>query len=118
MTNNNIVPNVFKSWLLSNPLILDTETTGLGSDAEIVEISMVDAQGKIVMDTLVKPSKPIPADATRIHGITNEMVANSPTWPELYDEFAQLVKDRMVIIYNADYDVRIIDQTCKAYSLE
>jgi DNA polymerase-3 subunit epsilon len=34
-----------------NPLILDTETTGLGRDAEICEIAVIDARGRILVDT-------------------------------------------------------------------
>ena len=55
------------AWLL-NCAILDTETTGLYDDAEIVEISIIDENGGVLLDTLVKPLKPIPAEATAIHG--------------------------------------------------
>ena len=68
-------------WLRDNCLILDAETTGLGEDAEIVEITIIDTTGKPLINTLVKPSTPIPAEATAIHGITNEMVRHAPTWP-------------------------------------
>jgi len=43
-------------------VILDTETTGLGC-AEIVQIGIIDLDGKILLDSLVKPSIPIPYDA-------------------------------------------------------
>ncbi|HHQ4784521.1 TPA: hypothetical protein ACSPZU_004090, partial [Aeromonas veronii] len=49
------------NWLL-NCNILDTETTGLDDQAEIVEISIIDQLGKVVFDSLVKPQKPIPAE--------------------------------------------------------
>lgn len=58
---------------MSNYIILDTETTGLDNTAEIVEISVINDQGEVLLDTLIKPTKPIPGDATAIHGITNEM---------------------------------------------
>ena len=72
------------AWLL-NCAILDTETTGLYDDAEIVEISIIDENGGVLLDTLVKPLKPIPAEATAIHGITNEMVATAPTWVAIHE---------------------------------
>ncbi len=44
-------------------MILDTETTGL-YDAEIVELSIIDTAGNVLLDTLVRPTRPIPAEAT------------------------------------------------------
>ncbi|GAB3531831.1 exonuclease domain-containing protein [Photobacterium alginatilyticum] len=100
-----------KQWLDSNCLILDTETTGLYSEAEICEFSVIDAQGTVLLDTLVKPTRPIPADATAIHGITNEMVADAPSWFEIYQDVVTLLAGRCVVIYNAAYDTRLISQS-------
>lgn len=101
-------------WLKRNYLILDTETTGLGDDAEIIEISIIDCTGKILLDTLVKPLKAIPAAATAIHGITNEMVADAPTWRDIHYQFMVLTNDRTLLIYNALFDSRLIFQTVAA----
>ncbi|MDR9824386.1 3'-5' exonuclease, partial [Vibrio sp. FNV 38] len=80
-------------------LVFDSETTGLGSDAEIVELSLVGAiTGEVYLDTLVKPLSPIPEDATAIHGITNQNVESAPSWPEVHDQFCQLVDGRKVHI--------------------
>lgn len=100
-----------KRWLKNNYLILDTETTGLGDDAEIIEISIIDCTGKIFLDTLVKPLKSIPAAATAIHGITNDMVADAPTWRDIHYQFVALSNDRTLLIYNASFDSRLIFQT-------
>jgi DNA polymerase III alpha subunit (gram-positive type) len=56
---------------LDNWVILDTETTGL-YDAEIVEIAVVDPLGEALLNTLVKPTIPIPTEVIEIHGITDE----------------------------------------------
>ena len=72
-----------RDTLALGPLIVDTETTGLGDDAEIVEIAVVDSQGSIVFDSLVKPSRPIPREASDIHGITNAAVAGAPGFAQL-----------------------------------
>ncbi|HHH0199356.1 TPA: 3'-5' exonuclease [Yersinia enterocolitica] len=106
--------NRASKWLKRNYLILDTETTGLGDDAEIIEISIIDCTGKILLDTLVKPLKAIPAAATAIHGITNEMVADAPTWRDIHYQFMVLTNDRTLLIYNALFDSRLIFQTVAA----
>lgn len=98
-------------WLRNNALILDTETTGLGKDAEIVEICLIDCMGKVLLNTLVKPLNPIPAEATAIHGITNEMVASAPAWRDVYHLFRLIAHDKTLVIYNADFDVRLIAQS-------
>ncbi|TNI58895.1 DNA polymerase III subunit epsilon [Aeromonas dhakensis] len=104
------------SWLL-NCHILDTETTGLDSQAEIVEISIIDELGQVVLDTLVKPLKPIPADATAIHGITNNMVASAPSWAEIHDDVCRIVSSKPLVIYNADYDMCLMAQTATLFGL-
>ena len=65
-----------------NFCVLDTETTGL-KDAEICQIAIIDHTGEVLFNTLVKPVKPIPSDAVRVHGITNEQVQNAPSWAEV-----------------------------------
>ncbi|MFZ1871930.1 MAG: 3'-5' exonuclease [Chania sp.] len=104
-----------QQWLNSNCLILDTETTGLGDDAEIVEITIIDASGKVLLDTLIQPKTAIPAEATAIHGITNEMVAGAPRWIDIHKKFIRIITGRNVVIYNANYDLRLIYQTAKLW---
>ena len=81
-------------------LILDTETTGL-DDAEIVQIGIIDIDGNILLDSLVKPSISIPSEVSEIHKITDDMVVNSPTFPELYFRIKEILSNKQVIIYNA-----------------
>lgn len=107
----------FEHWLNNDCIILDTETTGLGNEDEIVEISMMTASGVVLLDTLIKPSRPIPEEATGIHSITNEMVADAPSWTDIHDEFTRLLKGRDVVIYNSDYDTKLILQSASKYSL-
>ena len=64
MATKDMTPKQQASEWLLNCHILDTETTGLDNQAEIVEISIIAQQGQVVLDTLVKPLRPIPADAT------------------------------------------------------
>lgn len=102
----------------SDWVILDTETTGLDDEAQIVQIGLLSPLGNVLLDTLVKPTAPIPAAATRIHGITNEMVASAPGFADIYPKLVELTKDKEVIVYNADYDFRMVRQSiASAYNL-
>jgi DNA polymerase III epsilon subunit-like protein len=93
------------------PVFLDTETTGLDNNAEIVEISIVDYDGSVLLDTLVKPRNRIPNDVMRVHGITNELVATAPGWIIVWPKVEAVLRDRLVGIYNAEYDVRMFKQS-------
>ena len=103
--------------LLNRPLFLDTETTGLDPRAEIVEIAVIDHDGGVLLDTLVKPTRPIPWDATRVHGISNEMVANAPTWGDIWPQVQSILTGRRVGIYNAEFDLRMIQQSHAAQKI-
>lgn len=102
-----------RAWMSEDFVILDTETTGLDETAEIVEISVIDRQGNALMDTLIKPYAAIPEQARAIHGISNDDVEVAPWWSEVADDFERIINGKRVIIYNAGYDTRIIDQTAR-----
>jgi DNA polymerase III epsilon subunit-like protein len=96
-------------------VVLDTETTGLGDDAEIVEISVIRNDGKVLINCLVKPTKPIPQDAINIHGITTEQAMGGREWSEVFAELEQIAKEYPFVIFNAEYDMRLINQTCELH---
>ena len=104
--------------IVSSPgiVFLDTETTGLGPDAEIVDIGVVAIDGTVYLDCLVKPAKPIPPGATAVHGITDEMVADAEPWKVVYGWLLESISGR-VIVYNRDYDLGVINQLCRALDL-
>jgi DNA polymerase-3 subunit epsilon len=87
---------------------LDTETTGLSPDRgdRVVDIAMVDDLGNTVIDTLVDPERPIPAEASGIHHITDEMVAGMPKMDALWPGIEAMTDGKRVIIYNAGFDTR------------
>ena len=116
-TNRREAMQLAQDLLAARPVYLDTETTGLGDSAEIVDICLLDHDGTVLIDTLVKPARQIPADATAIHGITNAMVIAAPTWPTVWPQVSAALADRAVAIYNADYDVRVMKQTNRLYRL-
>ena len=88
--------------LHSSAVILDVETTGL--DGRICEIAVIDTTGRVLLDTLVNPKIPVPAEAAGVHGITDADLATAPTWAELAGELERLLAGRTVIAYNAPFD--------------
>lgn len=100
----------------SDWVVLDTETTGL-DNAEVCQIAIVTPDGTPLVNTLVKPSVPIPNEVTAIHGITDEMVAPSPTFPEIHDRIQQAIADKQVIVFNAAFDRGILRYCCQLHGL-
>lgn len=93
-------------------LIVDTETTGLGEDAEVVQIGIIDAGGNVIMDQLIRPLGEIEPEATAVHGLDAAAVSDAPTWAGIYPRVAQVMNGRKVLAYNADFDARVINQSC------
>ncbi len=101
--------------LSQRPVYLDTETTGLDKNAEIVEISVLDTDGSVLFESLVRPSQPIPSVVSRIHHITDRMVATAPTWPVIWLTLRPHLVSRTIVIYNEDFDVRMMQQSHARY---
>ncbi|MFE9247156.1 exonuclease domain-containing protein [Nocardiopsis sp. NPDC006938] len=99
--------------------VVDVETTGLGADAAIVEIAVVETHsGDVLLDTLVSPDGvPIERGAQQVHGITEADLAGAPTWPEVWPRLREAVQGRVLVAYNADFDRRLLRQACRRYDL-
>jgi DNA polymerase-3 subunit epsilon len=96
-----------------NVVFLDTETTGLDGNAEIIEVAVVDGFGNVLVDSFIRPTRPIPFGASAVHRIFDHHVAGAPQWIEVYPSIAAAIQNRLVIVYNAEYDSRLMLQTCR-----
>ena len=99
------------------PIFIDTETTGFANNSEIVEISIVDHDGKALFDSLVKPIGVIPPDAFQVHGISTAMTAGALTWQEIWPKVDQILSGRIVGFYNEEFDVRMMQQSGQQYGM-
>jgi DNA polymerase III subunit epsilon len=99
---------------LTRPIcFFDLETTGIEvAKDRIVEISIfkVFPNGNKESKTwLVNPTIPIPAATTAVHGITNEKVANEPTFKELATQIHNMIKDSDLAGFNSDrFDIPLL----------
>lgn len=102
--------------LAARPVFLDAETTGLDHTAQIIDIAVIDHDGSVLLNTLIKPTIPIPQGATAIHGITDADVAYSPCFEVAIAMLSDiLTPDRHLVIYNAAYDLRVLRQSAPIY---
>lgn len=99
-----------------SPFFLDTETTDL--EGEICELCLIDIDGVVLFNSLIKPIAPITYDAFRVHGINTEMVEHCPTWADVGGAIKSLLYSRTIAIYNAAFDVARLMTTAKAHGQE
>jgi DNA polymerase-3 subunit epsilon len=88
----------------------DTETTGLRPHSEyLVEIAAVrfhiESGAKEYFQTLVNPGVPIPWQAVKVHGITDDMVAKAPKLEAVLPSFYQFIQGAVPIAHNAPFDL-------------
>jgi DNA polymerase-3 subunit epsilon len=96
-------------------VFLDTETTGLNAEQgdRIIEIGCIELVDRRrsgrQLHHYVNPQRPSHPDALRVHGISDEMLADKPLFAAVVDEVLAFVGDAEVIIHNAAFDVGFLD---------
>jgi DNA polymerase-3 subunit epsilon len=97
-------------------VILDTETTGLNKDRadEPVQIAVISSDGEVLLDTYVKSTIRSSEGAFGVHRISNEMLADAPTFGLIRPRLREAIEGKALVIYNAAYDLAILQNACKA----
>ena len=98
-------------WTAQPIAVIDTETCGLDPADGICEIAVVRIEAMHVVSSwssLVKPNKPIPEAATKIHGIRDADVAGAPSLPELAGELLKRCVDAVPCAYSSDFDMAFL----------
>lgn len=100
---------------------LDVETTGLSpKTARVCELAAVSYRGgeKVAsFSELINPGMPIPAEVSRIHGITDEMVKASPSFAKFAWPFADLLENSVIVAHNAEFDLGFLREEFRRVGL-
>src|SRR3990167_5053064 len=104
---------------MSRQIFLDTETTGLSPESgdRIIEIGCVEMVNRRLtgrhLHFYINPERPSHEDAVKIHGLTDEFLADKPVFAALVDEILEYCRDAEIIIHNASFDVGFLNAELK-----
>ncbi|MCK0513050.1 DNA polymerase III subunit epsilon [Aromatoleum buckelii] len=96
-------------------IVLDTETTGLDwrNGDRVIEIGCVELLNRNLTGrhyhVYINPERGIDAEAIAVHGITEDFLADKPTFSAIAAEFEDFIRDAELIIHNANFDVGFLN---------
>lgn len=113
----------YDNWLVtpddkkvSRLIFFDTETHKLHGYLVSIGIVEYDLKEKKVVNTfysLVNPLCPIDKEAQGVHGISDEMVQNSPAFKDIYHELKEMFqRNEMIVAFNSSYDINALIREC------
>lgn len=96
-------------------IVLDTETTGFDPLAghRIVEIGCVELLNHLptgqTYHVYINPERDMPDEAFKVHGLSNDFLADKPVFAEIVADFRAFIADSTLVIHNAEFDMRFIN---------
>ena len=100
-------------------IVLDTETTGLSvaKGHRIVEIGCIELKNQIptakTFHSYLNPQRKVSDDAMKVHGYTDEFLADKKLFKDVADEFLRFIENKKLIIHNAEFDISHLNNELK-----
>jgi DNA polymerase-3 subunit epsilon len=100
-------------------IFLDTETTGLSPESgdRVIEIGCVEMLNRRLsgrdLHFYLNPERPNSEDAVKVHGLTDEFLADKPLFSAVADELLEYLSGAEIIIHNAAFDVGFLNEELK-----
>ena len=107
-----------------NEIVLDTETTGLSvkEGHRIVEIGCIELKDLIPTKNkfhcYLNPERKVSEKALEVHGYSDEFLSTKKKFKEMVDEFLNFIKDKRLIIHNAEFDLSHLNNELKIIGKE
>ena len=106
---------------MNRELVLDTETTGLDyeDNHRLVEIGIIELENYIPTGNqfhcYLNPERQVSEKALAVHGYNNEFLSKQKKFKEIGDQFLEFIKDKKLIIHNAEFDLNHINNELKLF---
>lgn len=98
--------------------ILDTETTGIDNDDEVVELAVIDMLGNELYHSCFEPEKEVHWAAAKKTGITRKKLLGQPKFKDEWPEIKKILSGKLIIGHNISFDCRLIEQTAARYQID
>tara|TARA_B100001996_G_scaffold272530_1_gene213485 strand:+ start:913 stop:1587 length:675 start_codon:yes stop_codon:yes gene_type:complete len=105
-------------------VLLDIETTGLSTtqDHRIVEIGCVELKDQIptnkIFHEYINPQRKVSEEAYKVHGYSDDFLKDKKKFSEIVEKFLDFVKEKKIIIHNADFDLGFINYELKKIKIK
>ncbi|PWC14604.1 DNA polymerase III subunit epsilon [Brenneria roseae subsp. roseae] len=104
---------------ITRQIVLDTETTGMNKlgvhyeGHKIIEIGAVEVINRRLtgrhFHVYIKPDRLVDPEAYNVHGISDEFLADKPTYADVVDDFLDFIRGAELVIHNAMFDIGFMD---------
>jgi DNA polymerase-3 subunit epsilon len=100
---------------MAREIVLDTETTGFDprTGDRMIEVGCIEIEDLLptgrTFHRLINPERLIPAEAIRVHGITDDKVRDAPRFRDILADLCDFIGDAPIIAHNAAFDRNFID---------
>ena len=105
-------------------IVLDTETTGLSvkDGHRIVEIGCIELENlvptKNKFHSYLNPERKVSEQALKVHGYTDQFLSDKKKFVDVVDDFLNFIKDKKLIIHNAEFDLSHLNHELKILNKE
>ena len=97
--------------------VLDTETTGLRVEDDLLEVALIGASGETYLNSRLRTQNVLTPEAIRLHPWAANIGIDCPTFPGIYPKLARLLESAPVYAFHAPFDAAALTETCRRYGL-
>lgn len=88
--------------LTLKPLFLECKASQNGPEAEVIEIALIDSDGSLLLDELVRSKGAIDPELTKVHGINTDIAQLATPWADVWSQAKKLLSLRMCALFALD----------------
>jgi DNA polymerase III epsilon subunit-like protein len=101
-----------------NLAFLEVDTTGLGQDAHLVRVLLLDRDAHVFFDTCIKPPRPLSQKILHLTGLHQQDVQDAPTLVEVWPSLLGAFGGHYLLSYNLDFDLEHLQRAAEREHLE
>ncbi len=100
---------------MTREIVFDTETTGFDPNTgdRVIELGCVELIDHIPtgesFHAYLNPERDVPVESQKVHGLTEEFLADKPLFSAIVDDFLAFIADSPLVIHNAGFDIKFIN---------